>query len=687
VDGNGVTRCFHLNHPDALVDGLTIRKGRVVAPVAGGSTCVGGGVYIASAGGTVQHCVILSNRVDASYWGRGGGVYLDGGQVANCILTGNSAGYCNSLGGGAYVAGAGTLRNCVVTKNSALMVSGVYCDNGGLVENCTVVSNSAGGACQDCPNWGCDNITYAVRAVGSGRFRNTAIAGHGIYDIHPSSSAEFYFCCGASVPVGPGNIAADPRLEGAGWGLYRLAAGSPCLNAGTNDGWIATSLDLEGQRRLVGGRVDIGAWESQAGMPSLAAALDSAGSWTSGGDTPMAAWATQVGGHDGVDSALSGRDWLGNDSWVHAFVQGPGAVGFWWQTSNPFGESTFRFTVDGSTRLLWNAAGATQPWRHSQYAIPQGVHLVTWRIQGMLGQSGARLDQVVLRPPCVRNDYDRDGVSDLAYYQTATGKWSIRPAAGGAWIANGTPFGSSTSRPVPGDYDGDGKSDLAVWSTTTGNWYIRSLATGSDIVFGVNWGSSSMVAVSGDYDGDGKADLAVYQGSTGKWYIRPAVTGSVPAIVSGAVWGNSQRIPVSGDYDGDGKSDLAVYDTGTGKWYIRVIGGAWLANGSAWGSVSSRPVSGDYDGDGKSDLAVYQASTGKWFIRPLGSMTPIVNGAVWGNSQRTPVSGDYNGDGKSDLAVYDTTTGKWYIRPVTGAWIANGVTWGGSGKIAVGSPQ
>jgi hypothetical protein len=47
-------------------------------------------------------------------------------------------------------------------------------------------------------------------------------------------------------------------------GDYRLKAGSPCINAGTNGVWVARAVDLDGQRRVwpAGGRVDIGAYES-----------------------------------------------------------------------------------------------------------------------------------------------------------------------------------------------------------------------------------------------------------------------------------------------------------------------------------------------------------------------------------------------------------------------------------------
>jgi len=147
----------------------------------------------------------------------------------------------------------------------------------------------------------------------------------------------------------------------------------------------------------------------------------------------------------------------------------------------------------------------------------------------------------------------------------------------------GTNWGFNTCVTVPGDYDGDGVSDLAVFHAATGRWYIREM-TGPTIVVGEQWGFSSCVAVPGDYDGDGISDMAVYDTNTGNWYID-----SLPAMGPLAFalnWGFSGCTPVSMDADGDGKSDLAVYHAVTGKWYIRSLRGEVLGLGVNWGNGS-----------------------------------------------------------------------------------------------------
>jgi len=44
-------------------------------------------------------------------------------------------------------------------------------------------------------------------------------------------------------------------------GNLRLLANSPCINAGTNQAWMVGAFDLDGNPRIAGGRVDMGAYE------------------------------------------------------------------------------------------------------------------------------------------------------------------------------------------------------------------------------------------------------------------------------------------------------------------------------------------------------------------------------------------------------------------------------------------
>jgi aldose sugar dehydrogenase len=166
----------------------------------------------------------------------------------------------------------------------------------------------------------------------------------------------------------------------------------------------------------------------------------------------------------------------------------------------------------------------------------------------------------VVSGPDIPVDFDRDGVSDIAVYQTSTGNWFyMRSTLGFGQHLN---FGGANFLPVPGDYDGDGETDEAVYDTSNGNWFIAQSTAGFRIH--ANFGGSGFIPVPGDYDGDGKVDVAVYQTGTGNWLA----VGSTDGFLQHLAFGGSGYLPVAADYDGDGEADTAVYQTSTGNWFI-----------------------------------------------------------------------------------------------------------------------
>jgi hypothetical protein len=174
----------------------------------------------------------------AAQWG-GGGAYFC--KLYNCTLMGNSA---RAYGGGADWC---SLYNCTVSGNSANWGGGV--DSSGLY-NCTLTGNVAiggdGGA-----SWSglCNCIVYF----------NTG----GNYD---ESSSGLSYCCTTPLPTsGSGNISNAPLFVDYTSGNLRLQANSPCINAGTN-AYVSGTTDLDGRPRIVGGTVDMGAYEFEPGV-------------------------------------------------------------------------------------------------------------------------------------------------------------------------------------------------------------------------------------------------------------------------------------------------------------------------------------------------------------------------------------------------------------------------------------
>lgn len=226
----------------------------------------GGGMYLGS-GGTLLDCTIASNIANV-----GGGVsgdYNAGAKlIQNCRISGNSA----YDGGGVQLRADGTVRNCLIDRNSATDIGGGIFSgwNGAgpvVVENCTIVSNQAG------------NITAAGFNVISGvvsEVRNSIIMFNGI-NVGPdtvgtnnwaaAAGAVFSFtnsCTSSNLNQalpGSGNITNNPRFVNADTANWRLTPHSPCINTGTNQGWMTNSADLDGRTRIRYGAVDMGAYE------------------------------------------------------------------------------------------------------------------------------------------------------------------------------------------------------------------------------------------------------------------------------------------------------------------------------------------------------------------------------------------------------------------------------------------
>ena len=103
----------------------------------------------------------------------------------------------------------------------------------------------------------------------AGQVNNTIIYGNtsraGENQDWRATAGTFSNCCVADITdmTGSGNIAADPAFADAAAGNYRLTAASPCVNAGLNQDWMATGVDLDKNPRLdrFTKQVDIGCYE------------------------------------------------------------------------------------------------------------------------------------------------------------------------------------------------------------------------------------------------------------------------------------------------------------------------------------------------------------------------------------------------------------------------------------------
>ena len=202
----------------------------------GNTASWGGGAH----GATLWTCEVSGNYTASG--GSGGGV---GTCTANfCILSGNTANL--SGGGGAFES---TLNNCIVVDNLALIGGGTYA---GSANNCVISGNWAGSGFPD-------DGTGGGGSAG-GTLVNCIVFGNGATTGSNHLGSTFGNSCTAPDPGGSNNVVADPQFVNAGAGNYRLAAGSPCRDAGDN-GVVTWTEDLDGNPRIVYGTVDMGAYE------------------------------------------------------------------------------------------------------------------------------------------------------------------------------------------------------------------------------------------------------------------------------------------------------------------------------------------------------------------------------------------------------------------------------------------
>jgi hypothetical protein len=102
------------------------------------------------------------------------------------------------------------------------------------------------------------------------------------------------------------------------------------------------------------------------------------------------------------------------------------------------------------------------------------------------------------------------------------------------------------STTVFNDFDGDGVTDVAVWRRPDGYWHVIGSATGTST--STQWGGGHApyndVPIPGDYDGDGRTDVAVWRPSTGVWHIITSSNGTAVAVQWGAGYAPYDDVPV-----------------------------------------------------------------------------------------------------------------------------------------------
>jgi len=277
----------------------------------GNSASYGGGAIF----GTLNTCTLIGNSAH-----EGGGSY--DGTLNNCTLTGNSA---IAWGGGAM---EGTLNNCTLTGNSATYGGGAAYET---LNNCTLIGNSAaqGGGTAVCTLTNCILIGNSAKGNGGGVYggpftinctligNSADVDGGGAYTGEFNNCILYFntasgsgdnqygailtYCCTTPVYPWTGDITNAPLfVDTNNWADLRLQSNSPCINAG-NNAYATTTNDLDGNPRIVGGTVDMGAYEFQSPASTISYA------WLQQYNLPMDGSADNVD-TDG-DHATTWQEW------------------------------------------------------------------------------------------------------------------------------------------------------------------------------------------------------------------------------------------------------------------------------------------------------------------------------------------------------------------------------------------
>ncbi len=305
-------------------------------------------------------------------------------------------------------------------------------------------------------------------------------------------------------PEGSGNIEGNPLVAAQGLCRdYHLGAGSAAEDTGNTAFATGLDFDLDGDARVAGSAVDIGADEFVDPAAAACPDVHQPAFYRPSTNT----FHIDLDGNGGVDEMVS----LGQagDLPIAGHWNGPGrdGVGVYRPSSTTFFLDSDR---NGSAdRTVTLAGGGDLP---------------------------------------ISGDWDGDGGTDIGTWNSVTFEFLLDADLDGVGEQS-VLFGQSGDLPIAGDWDGDGDDDIGLYRPSTASFLLDVDHSGtSDATLA--FGATNLIGISGDWNGDGVGDIGVFNGSE---FLLDLLEGG--AAEQTIALGTASDIPLTADWVPEPASD------------------------------------------------------------------------------------------------------------------------------------
>jgi hypothetical protein len=273
--GKSNKRVFMLSNADAIVANMTFQNGS-----SWGRNSSGCGFAIGTSGGMVSNCVVEACMTKGNQ-AMAGGAQLEGGCVTHTVFRKCKVGSdttSNQNQGMSYEPGVLRLKNakaenCLFvdnTQDKSKALTLIRLEDNATLRNCTIVDSGLGNTNQYCAVFTPIYLTSASATV-----KNVVVAGvtnridgalcrpvwgRPANFLNGATDADI---SGLNFPEGTVTGTVTEFFKGYVNGDYTPASGGPLYNAGANYDGMA-SVDLAGNPRKIGSKIDIGCYEARS---------------------------------------------------------------------------------------------------------------------------------------------------------------------------------------------------------------------------------------------------------------------------------------------------------------------------------------------------------------------------------------------------------------------------------------